>query len=104
MFQFTNCIYVGDVCRAMKDSVPNYVCTRHDKCKPLEKMINIQEHPDVCSFVGLKPIVCCPSSATQISVPDIKQGNPDVVNESTYVTITLCPVQSPLNMYNAYLS
>lgn len=53
-------IITGQVCQKGKGSVRDYVCMKPKNCGNLMKSLRCRNFPDLCSFQGFQPIICCP--------------------------------------------
>jgi len=42
------------------------VCTSTKYCKAFKQSLKTRNYLDICKFVGLQPIVCCPVTANEI--------------------------------------
>uniref|UniRef100_A0A2S2Q5K2 Serine protease snake n=1 Tax=Sipha flava TaxID=143950 RepID=A0A2S2Q5K2_9HEMI len=49
----------GVICRKSQGLEPDYVCSRPENCDSVKDLFKNQTYPDICSFDGLKPIICC---------------------------------------------
>ncbi|XP_015380197.1 PREDICTED: venom protease-like isoform X1 [Diuraphis noxia] len=56
----------GEICRKALKSDQKYVCTSTRRCNAFKESIRTRNYLDICKFVGLKPIVCCPITANEI--------------------------------------
>jgi len=55
---------LGELCRTSLKSNQKYVCTATRHCKAFKESIRTHNYLDICKFVGLQPIVCCPVTMT----------------------------------------
>jgi hypothetical protein len=78
------CIFkLGDKCRAAQRSNEDYVCTRTRDCKAFKESIVTRNYLDVCEFIGLEPIVCCPANKQLTEIPAAtNNGNSKSADES----------------------
>jgi len=61
------CIFVsGEICRKTLKPNQKYVCTATRHCNAFKESIRTRNYLDICKFIGLKPIVCCPITANEI--------------------------------------
>jgi len=82
------CTIIGDICWSGQGKSPDYVCMSAKKCDSLANKIKNLEYPDICSFNGTYPIVCClPSTGGPSSLNLTKKKNSNVVNESMCINI-----------------
>lgn len=56
------------------------VCKIPENCPMFEKSIESGNKPDICSFVGLLPIICCPAVA---EVEERLQYVPKIIDKTT---------------------
>lgn len=87
---------LGEICRNGKDSGTNYACKRIENCESLREEIRKQNYPDICSFNGSHPIVCC--SPTTFG----RQKNHNIANEST-TTLPRITNKIFFNNYNCFI-
>lgn len=80
-----NLIFEGKVCRKSKGSEQEYVCIDPIRCGPFVKDIHSRNYPDICSFQGFKPIICCPKRMLIVQDMIVKKSN--IANESTYTLL-----------------
>lgn len=82
--------FSGDICRKdhgtkHQEGNKEYICERAENCKSLANSIKNQIYPDICSFDGSHPIVCCPpkydelpstnAEITEEKISVLKEGN-----------------------------
>lgn len=60
---------VDEVCRDGDDSSSNHVCRRINNCPIVIAGIQNNISPQICSFIGSSPVVCCPPSPDQTNPP-----------------------------------
>jgi len=56
-----------------------------NNCKAFKQSLKTRNYLDICKFVGLEPIVCCPrvtNSKDLIEIPEIKNESPISADES----------------------
>lgn len=59
------CLFLlGEICRKALKSDQDYVCTSTKHCKAFNESIRTRNYLDICKFVGLQSIVCCPTPIT----------------------------------------
>lgn len=60
------------------------MCTNTRYCKAFKQSLKTRNYLDICKFVGLQPIVCCPVTNYEelIAIPEIKNENPISADES----------------------
>jgi len=81
------CLFcLGEICRKALKPDQDYVCTSTKHCNAFNESIITRNYLDICQFIGLKPIVCCPTLMTanerSIEVPTSKNGSSISANES----------------------
>lgn len=80
-------VNIGDVCKNGNGLNKEHICIRSEKCVSLPRDIKNKNYPDICSFDGHKPIVCCSPTNSNDQQPDIhlsKYQNTNVIRESTF--------------------
>lgn len=90
------CIFIlGEICRKALKSDQKYVCTATRHCNAFKESIRTRNYLDICTFVGLQPIVCCPITANEI----LKTKNADrSISADESMNMYLLP-----NLYAIYL-
>jgi len=53
-------IYIDEVCRKGDGKTPNSVCRNIERCPVAKEGLKKNIIPQLCSFNGSTPIVCCP--------------------------------------------
>ncbi|KAL4098786.1 hypothetical protein QTP88_023323 [Uroleucon formosanum] len=56
----------GEICRKALKANQKYVCTPTRHCHAFKESIRTRNYLDICKFVGLQPIVCCPITANEL--------------------------------------
>ncbi|CAI6366349.1 unnamed protein product [Macrosiphum euphorbiae] len=56
----------GEICRKALKANQKYVCKAATHCNAFKESIRTSNYLDVCKFVGLLPIVCCPITANEL--------------------------------------
>lgn len=64
----------GDICRKGNNRSPDYICRPFANCISAKQEIKNNIKPQLCSFKGSMPIVCC-SPTSNVTTP-IMSGNP----------------------------
>ncbi|KAE9524622.1 hypothetical protein AGLY_014672 [Aphis glycines] len=84
---------LGDKCRKDPISNKDFVCTYARDCEALKESIITRNYLDICKFIGLEPIVCCPEKANeQLSeIPETKNENPTSADEKCNQYFQLMP-------------
>lgn len=54
-------MYIGDACMFSNGLAQHGICKIPQNCPLFNKMIESGNKTDICSFVGLNPIICCPA-------------------------------------------
>lgn len=79
------CTYLGVICRKSQGLEPDYVCSRPENCDSVKELFKNQKYPDICSFEGLQPIICCAlSNKKTFLLNRTKVEDPIIVNESIH--------------------
>lgn len=82
-----NCTCLGDVCRKSQGLEPDYVCNHPENCESVRELFKNQKYPDICSFDGLKPIICCaPANEKKFLLNRTKIEESIIVNKSIAIT------------------
>jgi len=70
------------MCREDPDMI--FRCTYARDCPTVKESIITRNYLDICGFVGLEPIVCCPAKAIKplIEIPESKNKNSTPTKES----------------------
>jgi hypothetical protein len=81
------CLHVitclGVICRKSQGLEPDYVCSRPENCDSVKDLFKNQTYPDICSFDGLKPIICCvPGNGKTFLLNRTKIEDPIIAKES----------------------
>lgn len=68
------------MCRKGNGLIPDHQCIRAENCNSLAMDIKNKIYPEICSFDGHKPIVCC--SPTILNDKLSKYQNRNIIKES----------------------
>lgn len=75
-------IFAGDVCYISDtNSSNNYICRRIEDCMIVGAGIHKNIRPQLCSFIGPIPIVCCPSNDCTLSNSPNLQNYPKLPSQ-----------------------
>ncbi|KAL5242094.1 hypothetical protein ACI65C_009504 [Semiaphis heraclei] len=75
----------SDICRKGRRSEQDYKCKSAKHCNAFLENIRTNKHFDICKFVILEPIVCCPTMTNETFV-EISESN----NENSLSADTKC--------------
>lgn len=64
----------GDICRKGNDLSPDYICRSFANCISAKQGIKNNIKPQLCSFKGSMPIVCC-SPTSNVTTPIVSQNS-----------------------------
>ncbi|XP_022170994.1 venom protease-like isoform X2 [Myzus persicae] len=73
----TSICFKSDICRKGRTSEQDYVCKSARNCNTFLESIRTNNHLDICKFVVLEPIVCCPAMTNEliIELPESNNEN-----------------------------
>ncbi|XP_015364029.1 PREDICTED: venom protease-like isoform X1 [Diuraphis noxia] len=73
----------GQICRKALRPDQEHVCMNTNDCKVFKQSLKTRNYLDICKFVGLQPIVCCPVTNYKdlIEIPEIKNESPKSADE-----------------------
>ncbi|KAL4098818.1 hypothetical protein QTP88_023346 [Uroleucon formosanum] len=74
------------ICRKALKPDQEYVCTSTKYCKGFKQSLITRNYLDICKFIGLQPIVCCPVTNYEelIEIPETKNESPISADEKCY--------------------
>lgn len=65
-------VSAGDICRNGNKLSPDYICRQFSNCISAQEAIRNNVKPQLCSFKGSVPIVCC-SPTSNVTTPIISE-------------------------------
>lgn len=82
------CIFLGEICKKDPKLNQDYVCVEAKQCKAFKESIRTRNYLDICKFVSLQPIVCCPTKydvdKPLTKIPENENVNSISANESMF--------------------
>uniref|UniRef100_A0A2H8TSH9 Serine protease snake n=1 Tax=Melanaphis sacchari TaxID=742174 RepID=A0A2H8TSH9_9HEMI len=91
-------LYEGDICRKGDGRSPNSICRKIENCPVAKEGLKKNITPQLCSFSGSIPIVCCPpENKTLTTNPSTFTTKKPIVK--TYSATEMCAEYSELVYY-----
>ncbi|XP_026816313.1 serine protease snake-like [Rhopalosiphum maidis] len=99
-------LYEGDICRKGNGKSPDSICRNIENCPVAKEGIKKNIIPQLCSFSGSIPIVCCPPANKTLTIPPstIQPPKPSTSTTKkpivgTYSATEMCAQYSELIYY-----